>query len=455
MSETHSRRPRPRVIVAGGGVGALEAVLALRELLGAAVAIDLVAPHAELVYRPLAVAEPFGFAPARRLPFHRLIRTHAIRHVTDMVEAVDPGRRRVRLGGGEWRDYDALIMAVGGRARAWLPGAVDFGGGPDVAAYRTLLEDVRSGRVERIAFAAATGPSWPLPLYELALLTAAWAAENCADVPELDLVTPETVPLAAFGRAAGRAVRDLLGDRGVRLHAGTRAIGFDGVRLELEPGQALATDRVVALPELDGPAIPGLPADENGFLPVGEHGAVPGADGVWAVGDGTDRPVKMGGLAAQQADVAAAAIARGLGSAAHLELPPPETCAILLTGVASAYLRARLDGEESNGEVAFNPLWMPPAKVAGRYLAPYLVEHAGVVATPVLAERAPLATEPEQLHEPEAIRELALTLARDDAAHGEYRSALRWLQTVEWLDGGSSGELADLRRRWDAGVKRA
>ena len=68
-------------------------------------------------------------------------------------------------------------------------------------------------------------------------------------------------------------------------------------------------DLVVALPHLRGPELPGLPEESGGFVPVDAYGRVRGVDRVWAVGDMTTRPLRQGGLAAQQADVAAADIA--------------------------------------------------------------------------------------------------------------------------------------------------
>ena len=48
------------VLIAGGGVAGLEALLALRDLAGDRVDLRLLAPEAEFVYRPMAVGEPFG-----------------------------------------------------------------------------------------------------------------------------------------------------------------------------------------------------------------------------------------------------------------------------------------------------------------------------------------------------------------------------------------------------------
>ena len=48
-----------------------------------------------------------------------------------------------------------------------------FHDGRDGPAYRLLLHQLREGRVDKLAFVKPTGPSWPLPLYDLALMTAA------------------------------------------------------------------------------------------------------------------------------------------------------------------------------------------------------------------------------------------------------------------------------------------
>ena len=55
-----SDRDRHRVLIAGGGVAALEAMLALRKLAEDRVDIELLAPDQDFFYRPLAVGEPFG-----------------------------------------------------------------------------------------------------------------------------------------------------------------------------------------------------------------------------------------------------------------------------------------------------------------------------------------------------------------------------------------------------------
>ena len=438
---------RSRILIAGGGVGALESALALRELVGPLAAIALATPAEALEYRPLAVAEPFGYAATHRLEFSRLERTHGVTHRPERIDRVDVAGRRALGTLTGWSEYDALVVAVGARPRRWLEGALTFGGARDVDAYRALLEAIRMGEVRQVVFVQPPELAWPLPLYELALLTAAWAAEQGATELELDLVVADAAPLADFGPAAGLAVRDLLSDRGIRLHPGRKVERVRDGRAWLDTGDWLHADRLITLPMLTGAAPEGLPIDASGFLPVADDGAVQGAPGVWAIGDATSRSVKHGGLAAQQADVAAAAIAAHLGVAVPAPAISPTMHGVLLTGVASAYLRAELTGRRGS-EVAFNPLWSPPVKVAGRLLAPYLAGEAAILATPAMRERAPVTGE-QAPEDRVALRELALTFATDDAARGEHRSALRWLQTVEWLDGALTPDLASLRDAWE------
>ena len=51
-----------RIVICGGGVAGVEALLALRALGLIGVEIHLVAPNRQFVYQPLAVAAPFDLA---------------------------------------------------------------------------------------------------------------------------------------------------------------------------------------------------------------------------------------------------------------------------------------------------------------------------------------------------------------------------------------------------------
>lgn len=104
---------------------------------------------------------------------------------------------------------------------------------------------------------------------------------------------------------------------------------------------------------------------------------------VFAAGDVTDFPIKQGGIATQQADAAAQAIAARAGAPVEPEPFRPVLRGVLLTGAVPRYLAAKVEGGHGEtSEVAAEPLWWPPAKIVGRYLAPFLATHAGLAIFP-------------------------------------------------------------------------
>jgi sulfide:quinone oxidoreductase len=362
-----------RVTIVGGGVAALEAMIALRRLGEERVTIELVTPTSEWAYRPLVVAEPFGLGSATRYDLVRIARDHGAALHLAGVEAIAPQQRRLRTWDGRTFDYELLLIAIGAQPARSLPGSVTVQGPGYTGRFRTILRELEERRIRRVAFAVPTGASWPLPLYELALMTAARVAERGLRRVELSIVTPEEQPLELFGPAASQAMRALLADRGVHLHTARHAASVHEGALALVPGGSVDADRVVSLPRVRGPFLSGLPHDPEGFIPTDLHGLVDGQRDVYAAGDATTFPIKQGGVATQQADAAAETIAARAG--ADVEPTPfrPVLRGMLLTGSTSRYLRADVSGTAGDSSsTSEQALWWPPSKIAGRWLAPYL-----------------------------------------------------------------------------------
>ena len=365
-----------RVVVAGGGVAGLEALLALRALAGDRVELTLVSPTADFVYRPLAVAEPFALGAARKTPLADAASAAAATFVQAPLSGVDVANRTVLLGEGETLPYDALVLATGAAAEPAFGDAHVFNwddtSGAD--AIGGLLRDLEEGYSQRLTIVVPAGPGWPLPAYELALLIAG-DARGMGMKPEITLVTPEQAPLAIFGARAVELVTEELERAGVHIELGAYADLDPGppTAIVMRPsGRRLEGGRILALPRLRGRKVQGIPADPDGFVTVDAHGRVVGVDHIWAAGDGIAFPVKFGGLAAEQADAAAADIAADAG--ANVERTPfrPVLRGRLLTGRGPRYLRHDAAGGGGEGEAATHALWWPPGKINGRYLAPWL-----------------------------------------------------------------------------------
>ena len=426
----------PRVVVCGGGIAAVEALLALRGLLADRVERHLVAPNSEFIYQPLAVAAPFGLAETNVSDLADVARSAGASLHVDSLASVDPDGHSVQLAGGAILGYDALVVAVGARRHDWLDGALHFGGAASVRAYSGVLDRFEKGAAKRLCFAYPEAPGWPLPLYELALLTASHLADVGIAGSQLTVVTPEAHPLAVFGPSAARVLHELLRTRGIALRVGSHAKAIDGGMLQLTDGSSLAVDHVVTLPRLEGPRVPGLPADADGFIAVDDRTRVVGLEAVYAAGDATTSPFKQGGVASQQADAAVEGIAASLGAVGAPAPFRPTLRAVLLTGIVPIYLRAELRGASGDSfQLAANPLWWPPTKVAGRYLAPYLAGRSPLTHSETLEDRPPSDEDPAKLRRLyDEARQLAVTFAERDAAERDFESALHWLDVLERID---------------------
>ena len=367
---------RFRVVIAGGGVGALEGALALRDLAGERVELRLIAPEADFVYRPQSVGEPFAYAHAGRYPIAAFARDVAAELVTDSFGWVDTAARVAHTIAGAELPYDALLLALGAHARAPFANATTIDDRHMDELLHGLIQDVEEGYVHSVAFVAPSRVGWPLPIYELALMTARRAREMSVEVA-VTVVTPETAPLAVFGPAAGDADAQLAGLLGVVIVTGALAqVPAPGQVLLTPSDRRLEVDRVIALPELHGPAVRGLPGGEHGFIPIDRHARVVGVERVFAAGDATEYDIKQGGLAAAQADAAAASIAALAGADIEPQPFSVEIRGALMTGADPVYLAARMGGNhELYANVSGRAGAEPTAKIAARYLGPYLEDH--------------------------------------------------------------------------------
>jgi sulfide:quinone oxidoreductase len=364
---------RFNVVIAGSGPAAIEAALVLRRLAGDLVETTILTPDEDFVHLPMTVLVPFARSGGERHPLAELVADAGAILRRGRLASVDAASREVRTDDGETLPYDALLLAVGGVQESPYPRALTFGRPGADDRMHGLIQDLEDGYVTRVAFVVAPGVSWPLPLYELALMTAERAYETCAHA-ELTLVTPESSPLALFGPDASRDVGELLDLAGIKIATRTRAEVPASNVVELRPqGRRLRVDRVVTLPTLTGPRIGGLPHDAAGFLPVDPHGRVTGAPGVYAAGDATDFAIKQGGIACQQADAAAETIAARAGAAVRPSPFTPVLRAVLLTEYDARWLEYDLSTANGGSSTAAGPPEGSPwTKIAGRELSRHL-----------------------------------------------------------------------------------
>jgi sulfide:quinone oxidoreductase len=324
-------RGRPaKVLIVGGGVGALEAALALRDMAGEKARVEICAGRGDFVYRPFAVGEPYGASRVLRYDLEQLAERAGAEFRLANVGWVDTALHCAHTHDGEEVPYDHLIVSCGARLLWSVPGAVTFWGVADEGEMQEVVKRLREGRLRRAVFTMPGGHGWALPAYELALLGATELERTGITGTQLTIVTPEDGPLQIFGRRASEQVGRLLADHGIEVLTGTHPVKYEGGLLSIVPGEDIEADAVVSLPRLEGRRIEGLPYDATDFIPVDDHMRIPGVPDAYAIGDVTSFPVKQGGIATQQADVAVDAsfgpvpspATSSAGSAAGTAKPP-------------------------------------------------------------------------------------------------------------------------------------
>ena len=365
-----------RVIIAGGGVAALETALALGDLASDRTDVTVLAPNAELVYRPMTVREPFAYGSARRYPLAPIVEQAGAKLLADELVWVEPASQRIHTKSGEPLEYDALVLALGAKASQRYTHALTIDDRHLDETLQGLIQDVEGGYLRSVAFVSPGRMAWPLPLYELALMTAGRAYDMGVEL-SVTIVTPEDAPLAIFGTAVSDAVSELLEKAGIQeINSAYAEIPTQG-QVVINPGdRRLQVDRAVALPELYGPSVRGIPLGEHGFIPVDPYGQVPDVGPIYAAGDATAFAIKHGGIASEQADTVALAVAALAGAPVTPVHFDPVIHGMLLTNAKPLYLTAKITGGHGfSSEVGDTPTWSPPSKIAAKYLAPCLEEY--------------------------------------------------------------------------------
>ena len=363
-----------RVVVAGGGIAAAEVVLALADVAGDRVAVTVVNPSDKLVMRPFRPGEAFSLHARTEYPLDELVESAGGTLVLAAVTGVDGGVGRVRLDSGEALEYDRLVLAIGSQLRNPFEQALTFRGGRAGTAFGGLLSDIEQGYTKSVAFVVPPGTTWPLPLYELALMTAREARAMGVE-PELSLLTTELRPLDAFGQVGSAAVSELLAQAGVTVVTDTEVTEPEVGVFVTAGGREIDAQRVVTIPVMHGHSIPGVPADPHGFVPVDGECRVRGLANAYAAGDGSTVAIKQGGVACQQAD----AIAERIAAEAGADIDPAPVNLVLrgrlMTGSTLRYLS---DTDPDGAEPEEPVLFAGHRKVDGRYLSPWIAGADGV-----------------------------------------------------------------------------
>ena len=132
----------------------------------------------------------------------------------DEFKWLDADEQMVHTLGVERIEYDALLLAMGAKTWPAFRHAITLDDSRLDDQLHGLIQDLEAGYLHSLAFVAPSRMPWPLPIYELALMTAQRAYDMNVDV-SITLVTPEDAPLAVFGGKVSEKLQQVLEANGI------------------------------------------------------------------------------------------------------------------------------------------------------------------------------------------------------------------------------------------------
>lgn len=289
-------------LILGAGIGGIVAAQTLRKLLPSSdrvIAVDRAGQHVfqpSLLWLMTGERKPADFTR----PLERLA-DQGVELLRGTVTRIDPARREAQID-GKTIAADALIIALGADyAPEAIPGLAEAGMNlytlEGATAIRDALTKFQGGRI--VILTAAPAYKCPAAPYEAAMLTDAHLRKHgLRDQASIEFFAAEPRPMFVAGPEIGAAVRGMIEARDIAYHPEHQVKEIDpqARRIAFANGAETNFDLLIYVPPHRAPAVAreaGL-TNESGWIPVDRHSLQTRFDNVYAIGDVTTIPLKMG-----------------------------------------------------------------------------------------------------------------------------------------------------------------
>lgn len=325
------------VTILGAGSGGVVVANTLRKLLPRSDRIVVIDKEQEHLFAPSLLWVMIGDREPDRIskPIKSLERK-GIEVVHGEVSRIDPNLRTVEVD-GQAITSDALIIALGADyAPQNVPGLSTAGLNAytlqGASAIRDSLNQLKQGRV--VVLTAAPAYKCPAAPYEMAMLIEYHCRRlGVRDRVQIDVYAAEPGPMGTAGPEVSKQLRQMVESKGIAYHPSHQVTEVDSKErtIKFSDGSTATFDLLIFVPPHQAPVVvkeAGL-LSESGWVSVDRHTLETKFKDVYAIGDVTSIPLKMGkplpkaGVFAHgQAEVVAKNIAKkwtGQGSEASFQ----------------------------------------------------------------------------------------------------------------------------------------
>ena len=364
---------KKKIVILGGGTGGLVAANRLRNSLPEENEILLVDMNDHHLYSPSLLWYMVGWREREDIlrPLS-LLQKKGIQYLKAEVTDIDLEKRMIITSSGETA-YDYLVIALGAQMfPAKIPGFPDAAHNLyDLTGAGKIREHIEEFSPRKITILIGATPfRCPAAPYEAALMLSAYFGRKKKQV-QIDVATPEQLPMPVAGPAIGEMVVSLLKQRGIGFKPQMTPTSIDaaGNTITFQNAETMTYDLLIGIPPHGAPApVPKLSiAGENGWLRVNPRTLETDVENVYAIGDVTSIPLpsgkplpKAGVFAHFEADAAAHNIAQRIkGGYGQKEFPGKGYCFIELGDHRAGYAGGDFYASPAPVVTAYRPshLW--------------------------------------------------------------------------------------------------
>jgi len=280
------------VVILGGGSGGLAAASRLKELLGNKVSVTVIDKEGFFVMGFSLLRVMLGEKTEQEVSVSKeKISQKEIRFVNSEINEIDVKNSLVRTDRGEFA-YNFLIVALGAELApekvSGFESAFHMYALEDAKKLKDVLSSFKGGLVRLVV--SSTPFKCPAAPYEAAMLIEDHLrGKGLRDKSDIQIFTPEPLPMPVAGPDVGNAVVSMLSEKGIGFHNNTKVSSIDGDSKEIifESGLREKYDLLIAIPQHTSPKVvrESVLADASGWIPVDQKNMQTKYGNIYAIGD--------------------------------------------------------------------------------------------------------------------------------------------------------------------------